>query len=617
MTDFKEILVLGAGRSGSNLLCSILRSIEGNAGFFEIMKNDSCVGLRYVPKVSGSIYAAFGPATAEDDPALIAARDADPSAFFDALSAATRAAGFSSMSCKIFGNQISIPHLDRILARPNLGVIFLSRSRIDRFISGMKGHLTQAYVKQDYTELRPELNVQRFLRQAFEIDHQYDAMLDSVIKSGVRFGYLGYDEDLDIAADQRGDRIRAVLEQIGCSEASFNPNSEGWLAKQDKNDNWRGKVSNAFDAAAALAGLGLLAYAEGAPLDDRPLRKPAMAAQAVPPRDDSLLDQGGYNFAVSTDPVITFTAIQYGRSFMAEWMAGPDPAFGRRRGVHFLKPTWTMETTDLRPLAETLRRAKACNPGHSFVAMHVSDREAQKYREVGVASVPGNPNLFTNEAHFAGDSEPHPDVPDSEAVYVARLAPWKQHELAAQLQDPLFVYGDPGDPSEAEQFERLRGKFPLGSFINHRLGRGRYHYLGRQELASVMARTRVALALSSEEGCMRASVECLLAGLPIVSVPSIGGRELLFTTDTALIVEPTPDAVRAGVDAMLARGIGRDEVRRQTLDRVRAERQRFLEAANRQIASKLGPFAPSLKMEPLLDFTIRYVPLRKMIEGLA
>lgn len=275
-----------------------------------------------------------------------------------------------------------------------------------------------------------------------------------------------------------------------------------------------------------------------------------------------------------------------------------------------------METTDLRPLAETLRRAEACNPGHSFVAMHVSDLEEKKYRELGIPSIPGNPNLFTDEAHFVGEAAPHPDLPDCLSIYIARMAPWKQHELAAHLDDPLFVYGDPVDPSERAQFKKLQGEFRLGNFINHRLGKGRYHYLGRQELASVMARARVALALSTEEGCMRASVECLLAGLPIVSVPSIGGRELLFTSDTALIVEPTPEAVRTGVDAMLARGLGRDEVRRATLNRVREERERFLDAANRQIASKLGAFAPRVKIEPLLDFTIRYVPLRKMIEGL-
>lgn len=99
-------------------------------------------------------------------------------------------------------------------------------------------------------------------------------------------------------------------------------------------------------------------------------------------------------------------------------------------------------------------------------------------------------------------------------------------------------------------------------------------------------------------------------------MPSIGGRDLLFTPDTALIVEPAPEAVRAGVDAMLARGLRRDDVRRATLDRVREERRRFLDAANRMVATTLGPIAPRLTMEPLLDYTIRYVPLRDMIEAL-
>jgi glycosyltransferase involved in cell wall biosynthesis len=314
--------------------------------------------------------------------------------------------------------------------------------------------------------------------------------------------------------------------------------------------------------------------------------------------------------------VITFTAIQYGRSFFAEWMAGTDPAFGTRRGLHFLKPTWTMETSDLSPLATTLRRAEACNPGHHFVAMHVSDREAEKYRAVGITSIGGSPNLFTDERHFSEDAEPHPALPPSETLYVARLAPWKQHHLAAGLQAPLFVYGQPVDPSESAQFTALREQFTDARFVNHALGQGQYHYLGRQELAAVMSRARVALALSQEEGCMRAATECLLAGLPMVSVASIGGRELLFTPDTALVVAPTPEAVREGVAEMLARNLSRDEVRRATLSRVREERQRFLQAANRLAGTLLGPLAPRIAMEPLMDFTIRYVPLRRMIETL-
>ena len=115
---------------------------------------------------------------------------------------------------------------------------------------------------------------------------------------------------------------------------------------------------------------------------------------------------------------------------------------------------------------------------------------------------------------------------------------------------------------------------------------------------------------------MRAASECLLAGLPMVSVPSIGGRDLIFTTDTALIVDATPEAVRNGVAAMRARNLTRDEVRRATLARVLEERGKFLAAANRTVAAFLGPMAPRITIEPLIDFSIRYVPLRNIIETL-
>ena len=115
---------------------------------------------------------------------------------------------------------------------------------------------------------------------------------------------------------------------------------------------------------------------------------------------------------------------------------------------------------------------------------------------------------------------------------------------------------------------------------------------------------------------MRASAECLLAGLPIVTVPSIGGRDMLFTSDTALEVEPTAEAVRLGVKQIVGRRLSRSEVRRASLGRLREERYRFQEAANRAAQAHLGPLAPVITVTALLDFSIRYVTLDSMIKEL-
>ena len=617
MTEFREILVLGLGRSGSNLLSSILRKLDGNAGFFEIFFDGKAQGLEHYPAILTRLGEALGTGPAKpDDPVFLKVRNDDPVAYFEALSQAARAEGHVSMSCKIFARHISIPVLETLLRRPNLSVIFLTRSRIHRYISELKGSITRAYVREDTTGLRPVLSVPTFLKAAFRQDRDLDAMLNAVVASGVKVARLGYEDDLDLDETLRIDRVALALQAIGHGASFKTTRTEAWVVKQDSNAVWRDKIENGFEAAAALSGLGLLDYAEAPPLAELGQSPRAPVAEVIAPRDAALLDEGGYNFVFAHDPAITFTAIQYGRSFFAEWLAGPDRALAQHRGVHFLKPTWTMETTDLKPLAASLRLAEGCNPGHHFVALHVSDREARKYREVGIRSIPGNPNLFNDERHFAEDVAPHPGMPQSDAIYVARLAPWKNHELASALVAPLFVYGAPVDPSESAQFDRLRQLCPTAHFVNHTLDQGRYHYLGRQELASVMSRAGVGLALSQEEGCMRASGEYLMAGLPVVSVPSIGGRDLLFTTDTALIVDSTPEAVRNGVAQMLARNLSREEVRRATLSRVQDERRRFCDAANRIVASLIGPLARRISSEPLLDFTIRYVPLRRMIEAL-
>ena len=63
MTEFREILVLGLGRSGSNLLSSILRNIEGNAGFFEIFFEHKAQALQHFPEILKRVAVAIGTET--------------------------------------------------------------------------------------------------------------------------------------------------------------------------------------------------------------------------------------------------------------------------------------------------------------------------------------------------------------------------------------------------------------------------------------------------------------------------------------------------------------------------------------------------------------------------
>jgi hypothetical protein len=615
MTHLHELLILGSGRSGSNLLCSILGKLKGNASFFEILIRDRIP----VPVSYGGIirdlldhYGIAGDSL--DSPEMISARDDDPVAFFDTLAAATARAGYTSMSCKIFSHQIPLDRLDAVLARPNIGVIFLTRSRIHRHISGMKGQITNAYANQSTTELRPGLDLRQFLRHAFDLDRALEAMHERVVASGVRYTYLNYESDLDVEPDLRLSRISEALQSLGRTADFRAEHDKEWYAKQDANADWRNKISNGFEVAAALAGMGLADYAEQAPLTHVSHIRPTAPARAMPPRDSSLLDKYSNYHVLSTDPLITFSAIDNDRSYLAEWMAGPAPVFPLSRGLHFVKPTWSMESSPLKDLVASFRLAERCNPGHRFVVLHATELEAERYRAAGQLTIAANCAIFSDETNFELDAEPFPGLTSTDALYIARFAPWKNHHLAAGVARPLFVYGEPSDDESIARFAQIRALCSGAQFVNHAGPDGAYRYLTRAELNGVMSRARVSLALSTVEGFMRGSIESLLAGLPVVSVPSSGGRDHFYTTDTALIVEPTAEAVAKGVAEMCSRNLSRADVRRTTLELLTRERRSFLEAANRLVQAEFGPTAPEMTLDPLLDFTVRYSTLGQTVE---
>ncbi|MGL4438006.1 MAG: hypothetical protein ACRCUE_01930, partial [Bosea sp. (in: a-proteobacteria)] len=501
-----EIVILGGGRSGSNLLCSILERLSGNASYFEIFKADQLP----VPGSYGEVIRLLGEhcglaGSDLNSPEMLSARDADPPAFFAALAAATSAAGYASMSCKIFSHQIAQDTLDRLLERPGLSVIFLTRSRINRHISGLKDAISNVYAGMNPTEVRPALDTRLFLQSSFDHDLALGDMYQRVAASGVKFTVLNYERDLDLAPEIRVERISAALGRIG-KPAEFPGNAaRDWYVKQDHGLNWRDKIENGFETAAALAGLGLLDYAEEPPLMHALTGRAApstatWASLPVEPRDEGLLDLYSNYAVISVDPVITVSAIDNDRSRFAEWTAGPEPVFGMRPGLHFLMPTWSMETSPLDRLVGSLRRAEDRNPGHKFVMLHVSRREADRYRKIGQASIACSPAIFTDEANFAADGEPHPKLMTSDALSIAQFAPWKNHHLAAGLHDPLFVYAKPASEQSKACMAEIAKLCPSAQFANHRIGDGEYRYLGRPELNMVMARARVGLALSNVEG---------------------------------------------------------------------------------------------------------------------
>lgn len=249
----------------------------------------------------------------------------------------------------------------------------------------------------------------------------------------------------------------------------------------------------------------------------------------------------GPSALLSEDPPIFLTGIAF------EEYLGIAPAFGRTNGslpaAFLIYPTWTIE--DRRRSAAVIAAAKAHiekYPTHELVFPCNTAAEQHVLSSAGLEAHFLNKNFTVSETIF----RPLPGVEvEFDAIYNARIDPDKRHELAQEIPRVAYLsYVDSTLSAEAKrkQQETLAGMLtrrPHHVLLN-RIEDGLPVRLPREEVNAALNRAAVGLCLSSVEGSNYASMEYMLAGLPVVSTPSVGGRDVISIMSIAPFVVPTP-----------------------------------------------------------------------------
>jgi glycosyltransferase involved in cell wall biosynthesis len=251
-----------------------------------------------------------------------------------------------------------------------------------------------------------------------------------------------------------------------------------------------------------------------------------------------------------------------------------------------LSPTWAVAWDG--GAKEYRRRAilyRARHPRHRLIFVVNAQKDVDELREVGEAAFFFNKTASVPEWIF----RPLPDATSEfDAIYNAQLCLWKRHELTMAIERCAFVFhrGGAGTSIVEGEQEILRRHRPLPGhvFLNAFDEQGVPVRFSPLDVNAALNRACVGLCLSEIEGAMFAGTEYLLAGLPIVTTPSVGGRDVYFDRDFCLTVPPDPGAVAAAVQALKVRRIPREHIRARTLQRIEADRRRFLEFLNRLLA---------------------------------
>jgi MoaA/NifB/PqqE/SkfB family radical SAM enzyme len=229
-------------------------------------------------------------------------------------------------------------------------------------------------------------------------------------------------------------------------------------------------------------------------------------------------------------------------------------------------------------------------------------------RGAGLKAQLCNANAFIDEHVF----RPQPIQKRFDAVSNARLVKLKRVHLARLVPNLALIQGHRLEATEYDDPQEIPHAY---------LSEGP---LSPRGVLRVISASRVGLALSEAEGACLASSEYLLCGLPVVSTPSRGGRDVWYDEDNSRICEPTAESVRDAVRLLIER-LNRGEIDPQAI-RARhiaiaeEHRRRFVDLTARAFraigsdeeASRV--FATALRSTGILP---RYLPYRELYRALS
>ena len=109
-----------------------------------------------------------------------------------------------------------------------------------------------------------------------------------------------------------------------------------------------------------------------------------------------------------------------------------------------------------------------------------------------------------------------------------------------------------------------------------------YTYINEQQLSEAemwekINQSHCGLVLSAEEGACPTSSEYLLCGIPVVSTPSVGGRDVWYNEHNSIICEATPDAVALAVEKFVQNPPDGQRIRQIHIEKAQEYRGKFIQ----------------------------------------
>lgn len=275
------VLVIGAARVGSNFVNDRLGHMDGNLAANELFLAAEAIGIRKLPELQDRL---FGPGQRVEtarDPRARRACGADPEAVLDHLRAVAAGRGCDTVSLKLFPNHQRPVDRRHLIATPPRLVLFLTRKRLDSYISGQKARQVGSFFQVDTTDVKPSAGLGGFHRFSRFRDKMLARMIRQVDRQGLPWARLDYDAVMARGPEAVDAALNAAWAAAGLP-GRIPPDAPSPRARrQDRTRDSFDKIENGPAFRADLARTGLLDWALRSPAED--MRWPARGRIDIDP----------------------------------------------------------------------------------------------------------------------------------------------------------------------------------------------------------------------------------------------------------------------------------------------------------------------------------------------
>lgn len=204
-----------------------------------------------------------------------------------------------------------------------------------------------------------------------------------------------------------------------------------------------------------------------------------------------------------------------------------------------------------------------CLDKSNFFFLFNSELEKKNLIEKGFHGDLINQNCWLDEQII----RPSPEAQKKfNGIMVARKAAFKRHYLAAKLRDLALISSGP-----SHQTSNLPYELPNAVFQSEAP-------LSTEAVCEKISESKCGLILSAEEGACFSSSEYLLCGVPVVSTPSVGGRDVWYDGYNSIVCEPNEDAVLGAVQTLIKNPRDPVRIRNTHIEKSKVYRERFVRA---------------------------------------